>query len=160
MAISGTNLFVSSDSANGIYEYSTSGAPVNPLLISGLNVPEGIAISGNDLFVVNEGNGKIGRYFTSRAVVNASLISGLDEPTYIVISPVAPVLSSSAFSNGEFQVTFNATADQIYTVQMTTNLLSTNWISLLVTNPPSGPFTFIDPQATNQQQFYRVETAQ
>jgi hypothetical protein len=51
-------------------------------------------------------------------------------------------------------------SNQTYTVQMATNLLSANWVSLLVTNPPSASFLFTYPNATNQQQFYRVEMAQ
>jgi hypothetical protein len=39
---------------------------------------------------------------------------------------------------------------------MSTNLTSTNWLSILVTNAPSGSFFITDPNATNIGRFYRV----
>jgi hypothetical protein len=60
-----------------IGEYTTSGATVNPSLISGFNYPVSMAISGNNLFVLNYYDGTIGKYNLDGTVVNASLISGL-----------------------------------------------------------------------------------
>lgn len=71
-----------------------------------------------------------------------------------------PVLSSPRFSNGQFQMTVDCTSNQTYTVLMASNLISTNWVPLLVTNSPFASFSFTDPNATNQQQFYRVEVSQ
>ena len=42
--MSGDDLFVVDFKANTIGEYTTSGAPVNPMLISGLNGPQDLAI--------------------------------------------------------------------------------------------------------------------
>ena len=75
-----TNLFVET-----VGEYTTSGATVNPALISGLSAPIGIAVSGSDLFVVNFGTGTIGEYTTSGATVNAALISGLSLPVGVAV---------------------------------------------------------------------------
>jgi phage-related protein len=48
-------------------------------------------------------------------------------------------------------------ANQNYTVQMSTNLSSTNWISLFITNnATTNSFIVTDPNATNQQRFYRI----
>jgi hypothetical protein len=42
---------------------------------------------------------------------------------------------------------------------MSTNLSSTNWISLYVTNnPTTSSFNVVDPNATNNQRFYRILT--
>jgi hypothetical protein len=71
---------------NTIGKYTTSGATVNPALISGLSDPTGIALSGADLFVTNRVTGTIGEYTTSGATVNAALISGLSTPFGIVVS--------------------------------------------------------------------------
>src|SRR5438105_12963720 len=46
-------IFVSSFGDGTIGEYTTSGATVNPALISGLSLPEGIAASGGNLFVTS-----------------------------------------------------------------------------------------------------------
>lgn len=67
-------IFVAGNGTIG--EYTTSGATVNPALISGLRGPVGIAVSGSDLFVTNAANGTIGKYTTAGATVNAALISG------------------------------------------------------------------------------------
>ncbi len=71
--------------------------------------------------------------------------------------PPPPALSSIGYiSKHKFQVTVSGEAGQNYTVQMITNILSTNWVSLLVTNPPSSSFEFTDTNATNQARYYRV----
>ncbi|HUA65397.1 MAG TPA: hypothetical protein VME24_06090 [Alphaproteobacteria bacterium] len=88
IAIWGNDLFVANNVGNTVGEYTTAGATVNASLISGLNLPTGIAISGNGLlFVANSGDGgTIGEYTLSGAAVNTNLISGLDYPYGIAIS--------------------------------------------------------------------------
>jgi hypothetical protein len=39
---------------------------------------------------------------------------------------------------------------------MSTNLNSTNWLPLFITNAPANSFMVIDPAATNPQRFYRA----
>ncbi len=164
IAISGTNLFIPNSEGTTVGEYTTSGATVSAALISVVGgSPSGIAILGSDLFVVNvNGTGTIGEYTTSGATVNASLgsIPNLGTPAFVAISPSPPVLSLGGFSNGQFQMAVLGSNNETYTVRMATNLLSKNWVSLAVTNPPSGSFLFTDPNATNKQRFYRVEMAQ
>src|SRR5262249_14115531 len=48
-------------------EYTTSGAPVNPELISGLGSPDGISVSGDKLFVKN--GDRVSEYTTSGVLV-------------------------------------------------------------------------------------------
>jgi hypothetical protein len=91
------DIYVVNVANNTIGEHGQDGSTVNASLISGLDVPEGIAILGNDLFVANWSSGTIGEYTTSGATVNAALISGLNAPIGIAISPV-PELSSSALA--------------------------------------------------------------
>jgi hypothetical protein len=81
LAISGPDLFVvNSDRDPGqdfISEFNTSGASVNPSLITGLTNDNYIAIAGSDLFESNF-NGvspTVGEYTTSGGTVNANLIS-------------------------------------------------------------------------------------
>ena len=69
-----------------IGEYAISGATVNASLISGLNVPLGIADSGSNLFATTGLANTVGEYSTSGATVNASLITGLDDPNGIALS--------------------------------------------------------------------------
>ena len=81
-----TNIDVPPNFVSTIGAYTTSGATVNPALISGLTDALGIAVSGSNLFVANLNGNTIGEYTTSGATVNASLISGLNFPTDIVVS--------------------------------------------------------------------------
>jgi DNA-binding beta-propeller fold protein YncE len=84
--VSGGNLFVTDSVTGTIGEYNaTTGAIVDPALITGLNQPNGIAISGGNLFVTNFETGTIGEYTLSGETVNASLISGLNQPTDIAV---------------------------------------------------------------------------
>lgn len=72
-----------------------------------------------------------------------------------------PGLGSPAKSGAHFQFLLNGTTGQSYTVQTSTNLNSTNWISLFVTNNTiSNSFLIIDPNATNKQEFYRILVGQ
>ena len=51
----------------------------------------------------------------------------------------------------------NGVSNQNYTLQMSTNLGATNWITLYITNnPAANSFLLADPNATNKQRFYRV----
>ena len=91
--MSGGDLFVVNEGSDTIGEYTTSGLPVNPSLISGLSTPFGIAVSGADLFVTNAANGTIGEYTTSGAPVKPALISGLGLPDW-ALPCRAPICSS------------------------------------------------------------------
>src|SRR5215475_12685714 len=80
-----TNVDVPPNLDNTIGAYTTSGATVNPALISGLQFPTDIAVSGSNLFVVDGDAEAIGLYTTSGATVNPALIS-LNSPSGIAIS--------------------------------------------------------------------------
>ena len=90
-------LFVTNFQTGTIGEYTTSGATVDPALISGLNGPQGIAVSGGNLFVTNFETGTIGEYTISGETVNASLISGLNEPTDIAVVSASVADASSTW---------------------------------------------------------------
>ena len=84
---------------------------------------------------------------------------GLDDIRVVPVSVTAPpAISSPGFSgNGSFQMNVSGMANQNYTVEMSTNLASSNWIPLLVTNTSSsGMFLFDDPNATNSVRYYHV----
>src|SRR5439155_15955089 len=74
-------IFVTNFKTGTIGEYTTSGATMNPALISGLNGPEGIAVSGGNLFVTSFNptgdTGRIGEYTTLGVAVNPARITTL-----------------------------------------------------------------------------------
>lgn len=68
---------------------------------------------------------------------------------------VAADISGLSISNGLFPFNATGTASSNYIVQVSTNLGTTNWVSL-ATNP--SPFTFTDTNATAfTNRFYRVK---
>ncbi|HEY3861301.1 MAG TPA: carboxypeptidase regulatory-like domain-containing protein [Verrucomicrobiae bacterium] len=74
----------------------------------------------------------------------------------IIINP-QPRLSLASWRTNQFQMRLVGGSNQNYTLQKSTNIGSTNWFTLYVTNN-SGTNTFlvIDPNATNKQGFYRI----
>jgi hypothetical protein len=79
-----TQIFVTNFRSGTVGEYTTSGEPINPTLISGLFEPFGIAISGDKLFVKT--GDLVKEYTTSGALVNQSLISGVNGRGNIAVS--------------------------------------------------------------------------
>jgi hypothetical protein len=74
----------------------------------------------------------------------------------VVQPPPAPQMSEAVVSGGQFGFTFNGPAGMNYYVQASTNLDSTNWTTLLVTNSAALPLTFTDTNGLMPAQFYRV----
>jgi hypothetical protein len=74
-----------------------------------------------------------------------------------LITNPKPELSLAKESGGQFQFLLTGAANQNYTVQMSTNLKSSNWIALFVTNnSTTNSFLVTDPHATNKEGFYRI----
>jgi hypothetical protein len=74
----------------------------------------------------------------------------------ITINP-KPVLGSASWLTNQFQMRLTGASNQNYTVQMSTNLSSATWTSLFITNNmTTNSFLLTDPDATNQQRFYRI----
>ncbi len=111
--------------------------------------------TANTLVVTNLQPGSAGIYSVS--VKNA--VGGTNAASMLTVTmPNRPVLNSSGFlGSGKFQFQINGDAGQTYTLQMSTNLASTNWISILVTNAPADNFNITDPNATNIERFYRIK---
>jgi len=61
-----------------------------------------------------------------------------------------------SLSAGGFQFTLNGMAGQNYTIQASTNLGRSNWVTALVTNAPCDAVLIRDPEATNGARFYRA----
>jgi endonuclease/exonuclease/phosphatase family metal-dependent hydrolase len=74
--------------------------------------------------------------------------------SYIVAT--AAVLTSVAFTNGQFAFTLSGSVGASYVVQTSTNLAATNWIPVF-TNV--SPYIFTDANLTVPQKFYRAITS-
>jgi endonuclease/exonuclease/phosphatase family metal-dependent hydrolase len=74
-------------------------------------------------------------------------------------TPASPAMLSSpgVFAGNQFQLTVTGSADSNYVIQVSTNLSSTNWLSIF-TN--ASPFTFTESNADSfSQRFYRAVAA-
>jgi hypothetical protein len=74
-----------------------------------------------------------------------------------LITDPKPVLSLPVWLTNRFQMRLIGAANQTYSVQVSTNLVSTNWFTLMTTNLSASPALIQDNQATNKQRFYRVK---
>ena len=53
IAVSGGYIFITNGGGGTVGKYTITGAPVNPGLVTGINVAGGVAVLGEDLFVVS-----------------------------------------------------------------------------------------------------------
>ena len=68
-----------------------------------------------------------------------------------------PTLGQTSKSGTQFQFFLSGSSGQNYTIQVSSNLLSSNWATILVTNSPvNNTFMISDPNATNPARYYRV----
>ena len=75
----------------------------------------------------------------------------------LITNPKPQLGSAARLSSTQFQLLLSGVAGQNYTLQMTTNLGATNWASLFTTNSATtNAFMLVDPNATNQQRYYRI----
>ena len=99
--------------------------------------------------------------FTVAAIDEAA--NATVQPLTLVVDPAtnSPSLESSKFnlSSNVFQMQFgNTVAGENYSLLMTTNLSSTNWIPIFTTNAVNdNGFVIPDVHATNPARFYRLQ---
>jgi hypothetical protein len=178
------NIDVTINSNNGVANFTV--LPVNSGQIFGYvtntsgNAIIGVAVSANDgvgdnftnftdnsgfySLIVTDGNWDVsvdcgGLNSLGYQCVGDEMVSVSDNSVEqdFTVQADKPVLTAPVWLTNQFSLRFTGAANQNYTVQMSTNLASTNWISLFVTNnPATNSFLLIDPNATNKQQFYRI----
>jgi hypothetical protein len=169
---SGTaNFVVLPDNSGQIFGYVTN-TDGNPLIGVNVYANDGVGDiftnatdgSGHYSFNVTNANwdvsvdcgslNSLGYQCVSDQIVNVSNNSVEQDFT---VQATSPVLTAPVWQTNRFSLRLTGAASQNYTVQMSTNLSSTNWISLFVTNnPATNSFILTDPNATNKQGFYRI----
>jgi len=90
-------------STNGtLAEYSSTGAVINPGVVTGLDAPSNVATDGVNLFI-SESTGTVAEYTPTGGLVSASLIAGLKPTvTRIAISGSSLFVSSFSGAIGEY----------------------------------------------------------
>lgn len=78
----------------------------------------------------------------------------------VTSTPESPRITSASLSPApakQFNLRFAVVPNRNYTVQVSTDLVAGDWISLFTTNSTSNAEIWVtDPNATNAQRFYRV----
>ncbi len=135
-----------------------NGHPLSPSLTSG--DPAVITEFGNATFwTTNAGWFVAGTNQILVADLNTGGPSGAAFYAAISFQAGPPVLGAPVLlANGQFQFLLNGAAGQNYTIQMSTNLGSSNWTTVCVTNcASSNSFSVNVGSATGNERFYRVK---
>ena len=141
---------------------SDTDTPPQTLLFSPLNFPSGAGVNASDgQFVWRPAIAQGGSSNAMKIIVTdngSPNLSATQAFSVLVNVPVKPQMQTTAFSNGFFTLTVNGDFGPDYIVQSSTNLSTTNWITLFTTNSPPLPFNWADTGATNfTQRFYRIQ---
>jgi hypothetical protein len=76
---------------------------------------------------------------------------------FLPASTTRPQLAVAApFANNQFSLSLAGTPGINYAIQVATNLVPSNWTSLVTNSPTNGAFSFTDTGATNRSRFYRA----
>jgi hypothetical protein len=131
----------------GLSPYSWS------LSLGSAGPPPGLSLNAGGLI---SGTPTTNGIFNFKVQLNDSASSVTNKVFGISINP-KPVLGSPVWLANQFQMRLTGASNQNYTIQASTNLGSTNWISLFITNnTATNSFMVVDPNATNRQRFYRT----
>jgi len=102
--------------------------------------------------------------------LNVQGYEDLTSPHFVNIPPTNAVLNLTVYPTGtplisspqrfgpsQFGFTINGLTNVSYTVQVSTNLTSTNWANLFSLTLTNSAFPVVDMNATNSPRFYRVQ---
>lgn len=137
-----TQLFAASCSGNLIWNLNSGSLPPGLNLYSYGTINGTPQTNGTFNFSVQLGDGANS--------TNQNFILTINPPA------IPPTFSHSSKIGSQFQFSVAGSTGVNYTIQTSTNLFSTNWASLLITNPTVNPFLFSDTNATNPSRFYRI----
>jgi pectin methylesterase-like acyl-CoA thioesterase len=75
----------------------------------------------------------------------------------VTVNPLSqPSILAPSYEAGQFSLSVSGEVGPDYALQVSTNLASGLWTTLLESNSPPSPFTFTDTNAINSQQYYRI----
>jgi Putative Ig domain len=123
------------------------------LALGSASLPPGLSLDCGGLISGTPTTNKVSTFKVQATDANSTTTNKV---LSITINP-KPVLGVPTWLTNRFQMRLTGASNQNYSVQISTNLTSTNWISLFVTNnAATNSFNIIDPTATNRVRFYRV----
>ena len=153
-----TNNTTLSAPANVTIQASASdsdGSVTNVQLLVGPNILTNIS-SGAYSGTTN--NLAAGSYTLSAIASDNFGVKNTNSVSITVVTPVTNTISgaTATVSSTNFQFSFQANAGLSYIVQRSTNLASTNWLTIFTNTATSGTVIFTDNSATNDAGYYRV----
>ena len=99
-----------------------------------------------------------GSYTLSAIATDTNGLKATNATTISVVTPVTVGMTAPARPSWtNFQFSYTANVGLRYLVQRSTNLLSTNWLTLATNVAATSPVNFSDTNATVDQGFYRIE---
>jgi hypothetical protein len=129
--------------------------------------------SGNYSLGVDSGTWEVGFELGGQSGLDTAGFADLFGPYEVTIPPTNADLNITVYPLGaallsqvsrssptQFTLSISGVVNQNYTLQVSTNLASTNWSSLFSFIPTNSPFQVIDRTATNSPRFYRAVKAQ
>ena len=110
-----------------------------------------ITSGGNVSFLLAAADNRVGYLFNSYKYGRGN------EPCLIVVATPLLTILSGMFTNGGFQLAGIGGDNGVYNVQVSTNLATTNWLTIgTVTASTNGTIRFDDTNAIVPQRFYRL----
>jgi len=126
--------------------------------------------SGNYSLGVASGTWQVTFSTTGENGLGTAGFADLFGPHFVTIPPTNAVLNLTVYPIGtpvisapqrisptQFGLTINGATNVGYTVQVSTNLASTNWVNLFSLTLTNSGYPVVDPHATNGARFYRVQ---
>jgi plastocyanin len=107
-------------------------------------------------FVATTNNLAAGSYSLSAVAMDNLGGKATNVVAVSVVTPVPIAISALHPSSGSFQFSYAANIGLNYVVQKTTNLATAAWVPVVTNQAAGSPVIFVDPQATNRLEFYRV----
>jgi hypothetical protein len=153
------DLFVSDYEQSTIFEYTNGVATERGVFASGLNVPVGLAFdNAGNLYEADYGSGDIYEFTNCVASEQGVFATGLPYPDFLAFVPNTNTTFSVSVKMFAGIILNNGQIGSNYLIQATSNLSSSNWITLTNVTLPSQPYIYIDYRSyTNSRQFYRVQ---
>ncbi len=91
------------------------------------------------------------------SVLRIDYIDNMTNQYFVAFSESLPTLTGATFVPGHgCQFLLNGTPGQNFTIQYSTNLVRSNWVTLYVTNGLTSPISVADPGPAGPARFYRV----
>ena len=151
LTAAGTGQFPTSPRISKWVSYSLNGGPWQTAIgTTNWSVPNLVLTSGLNSFQAQ------GWVYNPYAMPGANLLPGPLVQVSVTYVSAPFITQARRLSFSKFGFTLNGASNATYTVQVCTNLASTNWSPLFSLTLTNNQVSVVDSNATNRSRFYRV----